>query len=333
VSTKKTPAARRTVRPTLEALEDRWVPSTLTVLNNLDSGAGSLRAEIAAAHNSDTIVFASRLNGQTITLTSGEVLISHNVTIAGPGAGQLTVSGNNASRVFEVAKSTKSVTLSGLTISKGSANGSTTFKGGGIYNAGTLTVSNSTLSYNTAGNGGGGIANDGTLTVSGSTLSGNSSAAGGGIANDGTLTVSGSTLSGNTADRGGGIFSSIGTVTVSNSTISSNTANQGGAIYLRDGALTVSGTTLSSNVATGGGGILNSQQGTLTISGSTLSGNSASEGGGIENFGTVTVNNSSRITGNTALVGFGVDVYNLGVLYLDISSIIGILDGNPAVPI
>jgi hypothetical protein len=308
VSTKKTPAARRTVRPTLEALEDRWVPSTLTVLNNLDSGAGSLRAEIAAAHNSDTIVFASRLNGQTITLTSGEVLISHNVTIAGPGAGQLTVSGNNASRVFEVAKSTKSVTLSGLTISKGSANGSTTFKGGGIYNAGTLTVSNSTLS-------------------------GNSSAAGGGIANSGTLTVSGSTLSGNTADRGGGIFSSIGTVTVSNSTISSNTANQGGAIYLRDGALTVSGTTLSSNVATRGGGILNSQQGTLTISGSTLSGNSASEGGGIENFGTVTVNNSSRITGNTALVGFGVDVYNLGVLYLDISSIIGILDGNPAVPI
>src|SRR4051794_27469900 len=35
-------------RPTLEALEDRWVPSTLTVTNNLDSGAGSLRAEIAA---------------------------------------------------------------------------------------------------------------------------------------------------------------------------------------------------------------------------------------------------------------------------------------------
>src|SRR5206468_12451354 len=92
---------RPTFRPTLEALEDRWVPSTLTVLNNLDSGAGSLRAEITAAHNSDTIVFASGLNGQTITLTSGEVLISHNVTIAGPGAGPLTVtvSGKNNSRV------------------------------------------------------------------------------------------------------------------------------------------------------------------------------------------------------------------------------------------
>jgi hypothetical protein len=115
------PAARRTVRPCLERLEDRWVLSTLTVLNNLDSGAGSLRADIAAAHNGDTIVFASTLvGGQTITLTSGELLIKKNLTIAGPGAGELTVSGHNASRVFEVA-SKENVTLSGLTISNGLA--------------------------------------------------------------------------------------------------------------------------------------------------------------------------------------------------------------------
>jgi hypothetical protein len=80
------------------------VPSTLTVTNNLDSGTGSLRADIAAAHNGDTIVFAPSLDGQTITLTSGELLIRKNLTIAGPGAGELTVSGNHASRVFEVAK-------------------------------------------------------------------------------------------------------------------------------------------------------------------------------------------------------------------------------------
>jgi hypothetical protein len=47
----------------------------------------------------------------------------------------------------------------------------------------------------------------------------------------------------------------------------------------------------------------------------------------------VTVNNSSSITGNSAPVGFGADVYNQGVLYLDATSIIGILDGNPAIPI
>ena len=51
------------------------------------------------------------------------------------------------------------------------------------------------------------------------------------------------------------------------------------------------------------------------------------------NYGTVTVKNSSSITGNTAPVGFGADVYNQGVLYLDSSSTIGILDGNPAVRI
>ena len=188
-SRRKTHAARRTVRPTLEALEDRWMPSTLTVLNNLDSGAGSLRTEIAVAHNGDTIVFAPSLVGQTITLTSGQLLIRKNLTIAGPGAGQLTVSGNNASRVFEVAKTVRSVTLSGLTISNAA--------GGGILNDGTLTVSNSILSNN--GGGGGGIHNDGTLTVSNSTLSNNSASSGGGIENSRTAIVSGSILSGNSA--------------------------------------------------------------------------------------------------------------------------------------
>ena len=120
--------------------------STLTVLNNLDSGAGSLRAEIAAAHNGDTIVFAPSLDGQTITLTKGELLINKNLTIAGPGAGELTVSGNHASRVFEVANGTH-VALTGLTISNGLAVGG---DGGGILNSGTLTVSGSTLSGNSA---------------------------------------------------------------------------------------------------------------------------------------------------------------------------------------
>ncbi len=100
--------------------------------------------------------------------------------------------------------------------------------------------------------------------------------------------------------------------------------------------MTVSNSTLTGNSADAGGGIYNN--GTMTVSGSTMSGNSAaSVGGGIYNTNsfsaTVTVENSSTITGNTAPVGFGADVYNLGVLYLDASSIIGIPDGNPAAPI
>src|SRR5262245_14332687 len=66
----------------LEALEDRTVPSTLTVTNNLDTGAlgdGSLRGEIAAAQSGDTVNFAPSLLGQTIRLTGGELAITKNL--------------------------------------------------------------------------------------------------------------------------------------------------------------------------------------------------------------------------------------------------------------
>src|SRR5947209_6075234 len=96
------PANRATCRPRLEALESRWVPSTLTVLNNLDSGTGSLRADIAAAASGDTIVFAPSLAGQTITLAYNELAITKSLTIQGLGAGQLTISGGGHTRVFDV---------------------------------------------------------------------------------------------------------------------------------------------------------------------------------------------------------------------------------------
>ena len=90
------PAYRRSsFVPRLEVLEDRTVLSTLTVMNNLDSGAGSLRDAIKNANIGDTIVFAPSLDGQTITLTSGELAISKSLDIAGPGAGSLAISGNN----------------------------------------------------------------------------------------------------------------------------------------------------------------------------------------------------------------------------------------------
>jgi hypothetical protein len=152
---------------------------------------------------------------------------------------------------------------------------------------GTLTVSGSTLSGNSATYVGGGIASSGTLTVMGSTVSGNTSNYyGGGIAHAGTLTVMGSTVSGNTSySYGGGIYIGYSgplPVTVSNSTLSGNTASAGGGIANLSGALTVSNSTLSGNSAGLGGGIFNS--GTLTVTGSTLSGNSAGgSGGGIYN--------------------------------------------------
>src|SRR5262245_28675487 len=75
---------RRHVRPRLEELECRNLPSTLTVLNNADSGLGSLRDTIAAAQNGDTIIFDPSLDGQTISLTSGELAINQSLSIRGP---------------------------------------------------------------------------------------------------------------------------------------------------------------------------------------------------------------------------------------------------------
>src|SRR5690348_3696697 len=73
--------------------------ATITVTNTNDTGPGSLRQALANANNGDTINFA--ISG-TITLTSGELLVSKNVTISGPGAATLTVDGNFTSRVFHI---------------------------------------------------------------------------------------------------------------------------------------------------------------------------------------------------------------------------------------
>jgi len=238
--------------------------ATITVANLNDSGSGSLRDAIAIASPGDTINF--RVAG-TITLTSGELLINKSLTISGPGAGSLAVSGNRSSRVFEIGGGT-TVSISGLTIENGNA-----YQGGGIYNAGTLTVTNSTLSGNIGGSyytGGqcGGISNGGTSTVTNSTLSGNYGAySGGGFCNFATLTMTNSTLSGNFAFANGGGIWNGGTLTMTNSTLSGN--------YVQ---------------YSNGGGIDNS--GTLTVSNSTLSGNSGANGGGMLNEGALTIKNS-----------------------------------------
>ena len=120
----------RSFVPRLETLEDRRCPSTLTVRTAADSGDSSLRAAIAAAAPGDTIIFDHRLDGQTIALTSGQLTIAEDLSIVGPGAGKLTVSGGGLSRVFAVGAG-DTVSLSGLTIANGSAD-----EGGGILNAG-----------------------------------------------------------------------------------------------------------------------------------------------------------------------------------------------------
>lgn len=156
-----------------------------TVTNINDSGAGSLRAAIHSANaagGSNTITFQSGLTG-TMTLTSGQLTVSNDLTVQGPSAGLLAISGNRASRVFEIAAG-MSVTLDQLTLKDGYH----PTQGGGIYNAGTLTITDCVLTGNTAGtlqsgSVGGAIANTGTLTIAGSALSGNRATYGGCIDN------------------------------------------------------------------------------------------------------------------------------------------------------
>jgi hypothetical protein len=134
----------------------------LTVMNTLDKGAGSLRSAIAGAKNGDSIVFDSSLLGQTITLISDQLSIKHDLTIEGPGASLLTISGNDINRVFDVSEGT-TVAIAGLTITHGVATSGSSDRGagggGGILNAGNLTVANAVLAYNLAMNHGGAIAN------------------------------------------------------------------------------------------------------------------------------------------------------------------------------
>ena len=101
--------------PLVELMEDRTVLSPLIVTSSADSGAGSLRDIISSAPSGSTIEFANSVHN--ITLTSGELDISANLDIEGPGANKRTISGNNSSRVFEIAAG--NVVISGLTITDG----------------------------------------------------------------------------------------------------------------------------------------------------------------------------------------------------------------------
>ena len=274
-------------------------------------------------------------NGGTLTLNN--CTVSNNKTAAGDagglGGGILNLG------TMTLNNSVVSDNQTGIsTFGSGSS-------GAGIFNqTGNLILNNSTVSGNQTGsanNGGlgGGIFNTGNVTLTNSHIQNNLAFGNGGAINNyGSLILITSTVSGNrTIDAvfgafGGGIYNNItATVTLTNSTLSNNrTGNStsggaggyGGGVY-NLGTMTVTGSTISDNqtgvgimVGGYGGGVFNTA--TLDLTNSTVSGNRTGnagnpEGGGIQNTGTLTVTNGT-ITNNTALGAFadGGGLNNIG---------------------
>ena len=336
----------------MEPLEDRRLLAVFTVDNLSDAGLGSLRQAIADANaniGADIVEFQAGLSG-TIALSSGEMTITDDLTIDGPGAAALTIDAQQNSRIFNISTISGPVTLNGLHLTGGSAGS----RAGAIFSATTapLTVNASTISGNTARGvsvRGGGIFASGDVTVTGSTIADNYAAGpsrgayGGGIYAAGDVTITGSTISGNTVTGnsravyglgavGGGVYAK-GDVTITGSTISGNSANSdssyvvGGGIYTR-GGVTVSDTTISGNSANsdlsgaGAGGIR--ARGDVTVAGSMISDNSvagdatnfpsltfAAHAGGIRTSGDLTLTDSI-VSGNSA-TGIGGDAVGGGL--------------------
>lgn len=273
--------------------------ASFTVTNLADAGPGSLRQAIDDANGAagaDDIVFQAGLSG-TITLATGQLSITDSVTITGPGAANLSVSGNNASRVFYLYSGSAEidVTLSGMTVRGGAAT-----IGAGVINF------------------------DENLTLDGMVITGNAAAGdGGGLWADGfamDLTIRNSTISGNTsADDGGGIYveDTGGVLTLSNTVVSGNTAaGNGGGVYLYDpdSDVNISGSSISGNTSSGAGGgiyLYSFDNGQLQVNSSTVSGNSAATGGGMFLYGVDTgfQMENATVSGNQATAGDGGGVY------------------------
>lgn len=233
----------------------------IPVANNADSGNNTLRQAIQLNESlggSNTIVFSNIVTG-TITLTNvlGELLITKDVTIIGPGASQLAISGNNSHRVFHLTNNA-AVTMSGLKITGGLATVNGSDGAGILQESGTLALSDCFVSGNIANSlrWGGGISAFGTVLATRCTISGNFGYQGGGIDARGTFTAINCTVFANSADDdGGGIYQASGSLFLTNCTISGNSCGpsyHGGGIYKYSGTATIRNTIIASNTASTG---------------------------------------------------------------------------------
>jgi hypothetical protein len=235
------------------------------VTNTQDSGTGSLRWAVQSDVDESPITF-SLPSGSVINLTSGPIVITHDLDIVGPGASQLTVNGDDTHRVFTVSDGTGSIT--GLTISRGLAN-----QGGGIFNSGSLTLDGDVFQFDTA-------LGDESPDLAGVGF-------GGAVYNDpgASLTVTNSTFANDVAEGAPGVTHFI----TDGRDQGDGGGARGGAIANAAGAeLTVINDTFTQDIARGGDGVI------WAITFPSYVGNGgAGYGGAIDNAGSATIVNAT----------------------------------------
>ncbi len=250
---------------------------------------------------SSVITVAAGTFHENVAINTGASPKGLSLVIQGAGIGNTIVDGGALDSVFNVGPKA-SLTLSKMTIQNGNRSGSQEL-GGGVRSLGTkTTIKNCLITDNAVpdGAGGGDGVEAGSLTISNSTLSDNNAFGGGGglffaTTLIKTATISNSTISGNSANEGAGIVvGAFSKATIRNSTISGNTAMQivgsqpiGGGIFVDGKSVTILDSTISDNLArtdqgmpSRGGGIY-SLDATITLKNVTIAGNTASNGGGI----------------------------------------------------
>ncbi|NEQ71128.1 MAG: DUF4347 domain-containing protein, partial [Symploca sp. SIO2D2] len=297
-----------------------------------------------AGNANDLIAHITTANGNneadTINLTGDITLmaVDNNIdganglpSILADGGNKLTIDGMGFTiargatapnfRLLHIAAGAE-LEVNNTTLSSGVADGAAfniVSRGGGILNRGTLTLTNSTVSGNTA-NDGGGIYNAASLTLNNSIVSNNTANFdGGGIFNIGTVNLSNSTVSNNTTNfDGGGIYNranapNTANVNLNNSTVSDNVANdQGAGIYNRGDAANAANVSLNNSTVSGnmandqGGGIFNdgrnaANAANVSLNNSTVADNTANnDGGGIFNEGNVA--NAANLTVGNSII-------------------------------
>jgi hypothetical protein len=312
----------------------------------------TLRAAIQESNNTtdfDTIGFAQALNGSTIILNTALDSINSNLAITGPGANLLTVQRSDVAltkfRIFTI-NSGKTVSISGLTVTKGSSADGTNAPsspqpgayGGGILNLGTLALTDMVITGNRTGNGG-------SATNPGITF-GAQGGYGGGISSTGSLAMTNVTVSNNLTGNGGnggyghhgglggGVHAS-GAMTMTTSSVTDNNTGIGGVGSENGGRRGPGGL---------GGGIYLVSDGTFTMTNITVTSNNTGDGGGVAGSGghgggiayggfvvptgsasliNSTVSNNTTGDATTGQAGFGGGIFSAGTFTIIGSAITG----------